>query len=612
MKKVFRIALTLLLCSFLVPLSLNLAGFTTSAEIEPKTITVPTDYPSITQALAAAEAGDTIIVQSGYYLENLVIDKSITLIGQGADNTEIVGDGNVAKGCRSVINITAPDVTITGFSIQSISYSDSSLRATGISVNAYGANVTHNSIANTYYGVFCSSQSGATFAYNNITNSAKEGIRWCGGSHNNFIGNIIINSKQSAISLEGFQHVIANNTMVNNGRAIGLGASYCLVFGNIVDDDLGSGFYIGGSYNTICANSLSNGDYGFYFTFTFANPHENKLYLNNLYNNQYNVYFADFATYQNWTNQMMGNYWDDYTGTDDNNDGIGDTAYIINELNNDTYPLMQPVDITAQTMPEPINPIVTAKDSTVAWWHFDSINDAGVTPDETGQNPAVIGTTDESIASNTLVEGQSGSALQFDGIKYAYVSVSPSLTLREEFSFEAVLNLQQYKPVDYNVIYMEAARTTSTYPNRILGFAINGNPDSTVPLGALRGFMLDENGVFNEIVSTEQVVSIDQWTKVVFTRSLSNGLHLYINDKEVAINVTSGIQNPQGKVAEGGEIYIGHDSFSTIDELGVRNFALYQQQGAYANTLLLAILSGVVGALVVFLIVLIRYRRKDY
>jgi parallel beta-helix repeat protein len=612
MKKVFSIVLTLLLCSFFIPLSLNLAGAVDYTNPEPKTITVPTDANSITQALADANAGDTIFVQSGIYYENLVIDKSISLIGQGADSTELVGDGNVAKGGHAVVNITAPNVTIQGFTIQSLAYSDSSLRASGISINADGANITENTIVNTYYGVFCSSQSGVTIAYNNITNSAKEGIRWCGGSQDSFIGNIITNSKQSAISLEGFQHVIANNTMINNGRAVGLAASYCIVFGNVVSDDSGSGFYIGGSYNIICANTLTNSYDGLHFTFTFANPQENLLYLNNIYDNTFNVYFADFVTHQNWTSQMMGNYWGDYTGTDSNGDGIGDTPYPINNLNNDTCPLMEPINITAQAMPEPILPVVPEKDSTVAWWHFDSINEAGVTPDETGLNPAIIGTTDESVAPNTLVEGESGSALQFDGIKYAYVPVSPSLTLREEFSFEAVLNLQGYKPVDYNVIYMEAARTTSTYPNRILGFAVNGNPDSDLPLGALRGFMLDENGVFNEIVSTEQVVQLDQWTKVVFTRSLSNGLHLYINDKEVAVNVTSGIQNPQGLVAEGGEIYIGHDSFSTIDELGVRNYALYQLHGAYANTLLLAILSGVVGALVVFLIVLLRYRRKDY
>jgi hypothetical protein len=37
-----------------------------------------------------------------------------------------------------------------------------------------------------------------------------------------------------------------------------------------------------------------------------------------------------------------GNYWSDYTGTDANYDGIGDTPYTIDALNQDRYPLMGP------------------------------------------------------------------------------------------------------------------------------------------------------------------------------------------------------------------------------------------------------------------------------
>ncbi|MDD3792425.1 MAG: hypothetical protein PHY74_04775, partial [Candidatus Bathyarchaeota archaeon] len=42
-----------------------------------------------------------------------------------------------------------------------------------------------------------------------------------------------------------------------------------------------------------------------------------------------------------WDDGKEGNYWSDYTGTDDNTDGIGDTPYIIDALNQDRYPLMQ-------------------------------------------------------------------------------------------------------------------------------------------------------------------------------------------------------------------------------------------------------------------------------
>jgi len=35
-----------------------------------------------------------------------------------------------------------------------------------------------------------------------------------------------------------------------------------------------------------------------------------------------------------------GNYWDDYEGVDVNNDAVGDTAYVIDQVNMDNYPLI--------------------------------------------------------------------------------------------------------------------------------------------------------------------------------------------------------------------------------------------------------------------------------
>ena len=46
-----------------------------------------------------------------------------------------------------------------------------------------------------------------------------------------------------------------------------------------------------------------------------------------------------------WDNGIEGNYWSNYNGTDNDSDGIGKTPYIIDEKNQDNYPLMTPIMI---------------------------------------------------------------------------------------------------------------------------------------------------------------------------------------------------------------------------------------------------------------------------
>jgi parallel beta-helix repeat protein len=159
-------------------------------------------------------------------------------------------------------------------------------------------------------------------------------------------------------------------------------ASNTTVTGNTIQDNTKNGLSVYESRNnTISKNIISNNEAdGIYLqTYTF----ENLILLNNITSNsgygincnqysavnlihhnnfidngnQTTVYSAE-TNMRGWDNDFPsgGNYWSDYNGTDDNGDGIGDTPYIIDENNQDNYPLMSLVGINTtqqfSTIPE--------------------------------------------------------------------------------------------------------------------------------------------------------------------------------------------------------------------------------------------------------------------
>jgi parallel beta-helix repeat protein len=124
---------------------------------------------------------------------------------------------------------------------------------------------------------------------------------------------------------------ITNNNISYNGDT-GIILEQCdqstfsdnLVQGNIIG--IGLAYY--NSYNSFIANKIiDNTDLGLtIFDFSCEN---NLIYGNNFTNNGING--EDYGINNQWcTNNdgiKAGNYWDDYTGNDTNDDGIGDTEY---------------------------------------------------------------------------------------------------------------------------------------------------------------------------------------------------------------------------------------------------------------------------------------------
>jgi len=561
-----------------------------------KTLVVPDNYPSIQEAIENAAEGDIILVKSGIYYENLLVDKSLTIQGEKKENTILIGTGNVTRGQQTVITLAAQNTKVSGLTIKSQNYSNSKLYASGISVEADNCEITNNIISNTYYGIFCSVQSEIKITQNQIISNLKDGIRFCGGSLITISQNNITKNANGGIALEGYSIRISENEITNNARGIGMGASYSLVFGNNIANNSEFTFFFMGSKNIVCSNNISNSNYGVYFSPYFAAPTENQFYHNNFINNQINIGGVSAYNLQTWDDGFPsgGNYWSDYSvhypqASQLNDSGIWDTKYEIAQKHADENPLIAPVDILTETALSLWSPPDSEANSLVVHWPFDEAQPNGVTPDETGLNFAVVGTSSGDISyTPVLVEGKFGKAFSFDGAAYVNTPILPLLEISDESTLDVWINVQDYKNVRYNNILVECERTRASLPNRTFGLAINGESttdDANIPQGALIAYVTTEDGTLNEIVTSESVVTLNEWMHVVFTRSLSTGMHIFVDGEEQKITVTSGEQNPQGPIKRQTELYVGHDGICLIDEIKLYNYVSEQttEQTSHAS-----------------------------
>ena len=83
---------------------------TTIGIVDANTLYVPEDYQTISSAINAASSGDSIVVHSGFYNENIVIDKKLSLIGEGLP---IIDPENKQAG----VILSANNAIIRGFKI---------------------------------------------------------------------------------------------------------------------------------------------------------------------------------------------------------------------------------------------------------------------------------------------------------------------------------------------------------------------------------------------------------------------------------------------------------------------------------------------------------------
>jgi len=162
------------------------------------------EFTSIQAAINRAFPGDTILVRSGTYRENLLLDKKIDLIGVdnggGAPIIDPVNKGNA-------IEILADGCRVEGFTLQNIELLN------GIHVKSSENTIRRNTFLNTANGIFLNSAMKNTIYGNNISNSSKVGIA-LEASNNNLIEENIVSKNSIGIGLDGYSlsnHIYRNN-----------------------------------------------------------------------------------------------------------------------------------------------------------------------------------------------------------------------------------------------------------------------------------------------------------------------------------------------------------------------------------------------------------------
>ena len=236
-------------------------------------------------------------------------------------NIVVDGAGYTLKGIGSGTGIDLSDrsnVTIKNTEIEAFRIG---IRLFQSSFNSiYGNSVTNND----WYGILIHArehESSNTRVYgNNITNNGKGIVLWINSSNTRVYGNNITNNHNGILLYETSNTRVYGNNITNNQYGIELSGS---------------------KYTSIYGNNITNNEYGIWL----ARASENSVYHNNFVDNTEQVYKVGLTNVWDDGYPSGGNYWSDYEemypeAEELDGSGIWDIPYLIDENNQDNYPLM--------------------------------------------------------------------------------------------------------------------------------------------------------------------------------------------------------------------------------------------------------------------------------
>ena len=326
-----------------------------------------------------AAPGATLLVTAGTYTGPVVIDKPLTLVG--LDWPVIDGQG---KG--HVVEITAPDVTLRGFVIQS-SGREVSDEPSGIRVTGDRATIEGNRLHDVLYGIALFESDGHVVRGNaiesyrdfpaerrghglylyytndnileeNVVSYAKDGIYINFSARNTIARNTVTDLRYGIHFMYADASTMTGNVFRDNltgasimysddllfeGNEFGYNRSYASGYG-LLFKDVDNVELRGNSihHNTIALtmegapitpgkflivrdNLVGYNQVALYLSTTVGAKFSGNTFVGNL--RQVDARGGSLEHHNAWEIDGRGNYWDDYRGYDANGDGSGDIPY---------------------------------------------------------------------------------------------------------------------------------------------------------------------------------------------------------------------------------------------------------------------------------------------
>ena len=210
----------------------------------------PGNYSSIQAAIENASEGDTVFVfdNSSPYFENVIINKTINLLGENRETTVI--DGNNYK---DVIYLDADGVNISGFTLQN---DGGDWGDAGIEILSNNNTIFDNIIINNFYGFHLGRASNNKIISNIVTSCVRDAMfvnRFC---HNTLLQDNTFSDNMGVLFLsENYDCIITGNTFSNTGYGLTLYSTRTTVIDNSL---INCGLMVR-TFNNVVKNNTVNG-----------------------------------------------------------------------------------------------------------------------------------------------------------------------------------------------------------------------------------------------------------------------------------------------------------------------------------------------------------------